>query len=198
MRAECRRRNPCSLWLPPRGVKRSMCMMFRRSSRKKSKDISHRVELTAVLTEDLLLLTTSWLKSSEATHFRATSRTSRRLVVRNIPVSTADFAYCEAVTRPGVNFLRHGPSFEERPHLNHFSPLRCWQFRWADIDARRAPHRLFRDKGFVLAMVSQNGSALEYAAASLRSDKGSSSRPSHKAARRSSTPARASRATKTY
>jgi len=92
--------------------------------------VSHRVDPAAVLTEDLLLLTTSWLMSSEATCFRATAQTSCRLVTRNIPVSTADFAYCEAPTPPSVAYLSiYRPPFYERPHLNRLSPLRCWQFR---------------------------------------------------------------------
>ena len=138
-----------------------------RLRRRRSK---RQMDPAAVLTADLLLLTTSWLTSKEATCFRATSQTSCRLVIRNIPVSTADFAYCEAVTRPGVAYL-YSMHLQEPPHLNRFSPLRCWQFRWADVDLRLAPRRLLRDKGFVLALVSHNGDALYYADASLKSDK---------------------------
>ena len=129
---------------------------------------SHQVDPTAVLTEDLLLLTTSWLNSREATCFRATSQTSCRLVLRNIPASTADFAYCEAATRPSLAYLSWPVNLQERPHLNRFSPLRCWQFSWADIILALAPRRLCRDRGFVLAIVSQRGYMLNNAVASQR------------------------------
>ena len=103
------------------------------------------------LDHDLLLLTTSWLTSRETTCLRATSQGSRQLVLRNIPLSTADIAYCEAVTRPEVKYC----SVSLGPHFNRFSPLRCWQFTWADVDMQFAPRHLKRDKGFNLFVVAQ-------------------------------------------
>ena len=79
------------------------------------------------LDADLFLLTTSWLTSSEVTWLRSTSQTSCQLVVRNIPVSTDEVAYCEALAPPDVAYLLM--PLKEHPHFNRFSPLRCWQFR---------------------------------------------------------------------
>ena len=165
-------------------LKKSNAMRLRRRRSRRQ------IDPAAVLTADLLLLTTSWLTSEEATCFRATSQTSCRLVIRNIPVSTADFAYCEAVTRPSLAYLgRH--DLQERPHLNRFSPQRCWQFRWADIFVSNAPSRLLRDKGFVLAAVTNFGWALLYAETRLKSDKDVVLAASRKMALRSITPTRA-------
>ena len=71
---------------------------------------------------DVLLLTTSWPTSRETTCLRSTSESACELVLRNIPVSTADSAYCEALTRPGGDYFTTAP--QERPHFNCFSPLR--------------------------------------------------------------------------
>ena len=134
-------------------------------------DINRQVLLFCKLDEDLLLLTTSWLKSREATWLRSTSQRSCRLVIRNHPVSTADFAYFEAVTCPDVAYLRR--PLEEHEHFNRFSPLRSWQFRRADIIMRLAPSRLERHRGLVLglAVLKQRGCWLQYAGASLQSDR---------------------------
>jgi len=146
-----------------------------RTGESKDEAILSELDMKALLLRkldaDLFLLTTSWLTSSEATWLRSTSQTSCRLVVRNIPVSTADFAYCEAVALPDVAYVPVWWPLEQHPHFNCFSPLRCWRFRWANIQMSNAPSRLKRDKAFVLAAVTQYGGALEYADESFRSDR---------------------------
>ena len=101
-----------------------------------------------------------------------------QLIVRNIPVSTDEVAYCEAVVLPKVDYIKE--PLEEHGHFNRFSPLRCWKFRWSDISMWYAPSHLKGDRGFILGVVSRdegprrymNHAALAFADESFRSDGG--------------------------
>ena len=136
---------------------------------RKRYDMKRQVLLFCKLFDDLLLKTTSWLRSTETTWLRSTSQRARELVVRNIPASTAELAYIEAARRP--NDLSFEEFIREGPHFNEFSPLRSWRFRCKDVIMADAPRRLRRDKGFVKMVLTRHGSELEFVDESLKSDR---------------------------
>ena len=105
---------------------------------------------------------TAFLFSSATTMLRSSSRDCKTLFERNCPSDVP----CYESSGDLSEF------FEERPHRNPLSPLRCWALTVRGINECATTQRgLWRDRRYVMPAVMLDGMALRWADATFRRDR---------------------------